>query len=290
MNKTNKIGIIGAGNVGKAISEHLFNKNMLEWVLARSNNSFINISGIIPKHLIIRSLSDIDTLPKYIILAVSENSIKYLAKQISDVFTDLSGLYFTHCSGTLSKYEIESLKKAGSSIAATHPYQTFYNSGADTLKNIPWGIDAENDSETQYSDLIEILGGKPVILSKEAVDNKELYHISAVAASNYLNTLISFSSELLKDINLDAETFLKPIIETTLKNNYEKIQSSKDTPLTGPIVRGDTDTIMKHITALNKNPSHLKQYQLMGRATLELAYEKQIIPEKKYKELKKIFT
>lgn len=290
MIKKQKFGVIGAGNVGSAVAKYLSHNEMLEWVLARTDNSFGNISDEIPESEIIRNIDDIISFPEFTIIAVSDTSIRNIADSITNKFSDLSEKYFTHCSGTLGKSELTPLENFGGTIAAAHPYQTFYNSGKDTLKGIPWGIDADISDEKEFAGMIRLLGGIPVILSDKAKVNKELYHISAVAASNYLNTLLSLSGELLIEIELDPELLLKPIIETTLKNNFGKIHIGGTTPLTGPIVRGDTDTIRKHITALDNHPTFLEQYKLMGRATLETAISKKIISREKYKELEKLFT
>jgi predicted short-subunit dehydrogenase-like oxidoreductase (DUF2520 family) len=288
MNEIKKIAVIGAGNVGKTIANYLSNNNLLEWILARSDNSYSKLLRIVPDDKIIRDISDIDNFPDYTILAVSDNSINQISKNISIFFSDLKGKYFSHCSGTLNKDELKPLEESGGIIAAIHPYQTFYNSSEETLKNIPWGIDCEVINESDFSELISILNGKPVILSDKAKKQKELYHISAIVASNYLNTLVALSSELLEEIDMEPEVFIKNIIDTTLDNNYKSLATKDELPLTGPIVRGDIEIIKRHINALSVHPLFLNQYKLIGLATLESAFNNNLLPIEKYNEIKSI--
>lgn len=286
-----KFGIIGTGKVGITLIEYLNSKDILEWVLARSEKSF-NIVKTIDKNIrIFRNISDIDCFPDYTILAVNDRSIRELSSGISHNNNDLSGKVFSHCSGTLPKEELISLCENNAIIGAAHPYQTFYEPEKSVLSGVPWGIDTDPQNENIFKEMIKVLSGKPVILNDKAKKLKELYHISAVAASNYMNTIISMSDDILKEINLNPEEILRPIIETTLKNNFKMLRGeTSQPPLTGPIIRGDVEIISKHIKALENYPELLIQYKLIGLATLESAYNKQLIGSKPYLKMKEVLS
>lgn len=290
MNKKVKIAVIGAGNVGSAIAQFLSDNNMLEWVIARSNHSYNRIKNFVPENKIIRNVSETTQFPELTILAVSDNSIRAISYEISQLFPDLINKRFSHCSGTLGKEELILLEKNGAKVAALHPYQTFFNSSKETLDNIPWGIDCHKYDEKEFSEFVSMLNGKPVILSEKAKNEKELYHISAIVASNYLNTLLSLSSELLKKIDMKPEVFLKTIIDTTLNNNYKSLHTENISPLTGPIVRGEANIIKRHLNALSKYPELINQYKLIGMATLRTAYNKNLLSEKTYIEIKTLLV
>lgn len=286
-----RFGIIGSGNVGITLSEYLQDINLLEWCYVHSDKSFIEAIKIIKKDNIIRNFDDLVSFPDYVIIAVNDSNIANIAKQIAEKQNELNGVLFSHCSGTLSADELNSLKKFGAITGATHPYQTFFYNRTEILTGISWGIDCKTEDENEFEKMINIFGGNPVFLSDKAKIQKELYHISAIVASNYLNTIISVSDELLNEIELDTEKFIKPIIKTTIENNLLSMQNSnKQIPLTGPIVRGDIQIISQHISALEKYPEIMQQYKLFGLATLEKAYSNNMIEKSKYLKIKKLLN
>jgi predicted short-subunit dehydrogenase-like oxidoreductase (DUF2520 family) len=125
--------------------------------------------------------------------------------------------------------------------------------------------------------IVEDLGG---IVLEIAEGKKTLYHAAAVAASNYLVTLIHLALELDQAAGLGSDTSLKallPLIRGTL-DNIEK----KGIPdaLTGPIARGDVATVSAHLTAMEKDtPGLLPLYQCLGLYTVNLAKAKGTISQ-----------
>jgi predicted short-subunit dehydrogenase-like oxidoreductase (DUF2520 family) len=93
-----------------------------------------------------------------------------------------------------------------------------------------------------------------------------------VVASNYLVTLLDLAIELNQLIGISEEDSIKaflPLILGTL-NNVKTLGIRR--ALTGPIVRGDIDTIMSHIKAIKtQDPQLLPLYMALGNSTVEIA-------------------
>ena len=105
-----------------------------------------------------------------------------------------------------------------------------------------------------------------IIISKE---NKSLYHAAAVTVSNFILGLVNNSLTYLKDCGFSEEIAMEalyPLIEFNLKNIKENgIMES----LTGPVERGDLETITSHCKVLNQRDK--KMYKLLSENILSIA-------------------
>ena len=120
-----------------------------------------------------------------------------------------------------------------------HPLQTLTKSrGPEQLDGAWAGVSAETaDARERGWWLAEALGLRPFDL---ADDRRALYHAGAAIASNYLVTLYRVASRLVAEAGAPPEA-LVPLMERTIENGFE---------LTGPIARGDWQTVERHREAL----------------------------------------
>src|SRR6266849_1969263 len=105
---------------------------------------------------------------------------------------------------------------------------------------------------------------------------KQIYHASAVFASNYFVVVEAVAQRLLRHAGLsDAEAWqaLRPLVEGTLENMSRQEPMAA---LTGPVARGDQATIRRHLEALTHDDAVL--YRALGRAALELAQKRGMDP------------
>jgi predicted short-subunit dehydrogenase-like oxidoreductase (DUF2520 family) len=143
-----------------------------------------------------------------------------------------------HCSGALSSDILSSARECGAVVATLHPLQSF--ASVDQAVTLVPGsfctIEGDKSALPIVRQMVEDLGG---ILLEITADKKTLYHAAAVAASNYLVTLIHLALELNEAAGLPGDTSfnaLLPLIRGTLSNiGVKGIPGG----LTGPIARGD---------------------------------------------------
>ena len=120
--------------------------------------------------------------------------------------------------------------------------------------------------------LVRDLGGKAFVLRAK---DKPLFHAACVFVSNFLDTLIDAGIELCVDAGIprrNAYRIFEPLIQQTLTNIARQgtIQA-----LTGPIERGDVETVRKHLAALSKRrPDLVQLYEALAARTLTLAARK----------------
>ncbi len=138
-----------------------------------------------------------------------------------------------------------------------HPLQTFTRSrGAEQLDGA-WAAVTADDAEGRARGvwLAETLGLQPFDL-REA--DRVLYHAGAAMASNYLVTLYRSASRLLVEAGAPPEALL-PLMRRTIDNHFE---------LTGPIARGDTATVDRHVAEMSARlPELVPMYRALAART-----------------------
>ncbi|MBA7540575.1 hypothetical protein ES705_32874 [subsurface metagenome] len=112
-----------------------------------------------------------------------------------------------------------------------------------------FALEAEEPLLNILKDMATALDGHWVELK---AGDKVVYHASAVIACNYLVTLVKLATDLWQTFAIpphQATQALLPLLRGTI-NNIDTVGIPQC--LTGPIARGDTGTIKKHLNALQK--------------------------------------
>jgi predicted short-subunit dehydrogenase-like oxidoreductase (DUF2520 family) len=138
-----------------------------------------------------------------------------------------------------------------------HPLQTFTRArGPEQLDGAFAAVTAETpEARERGLELARLLGLKPFALADDA---RPLYHAGAAIASNYLVTLHRVASELFRSAGAPPEA-LVPLMQRTIENGFE---------LTGPIERGDWETVEAHREAIRATRPDLEPlYDVLAEAT-----------------------
>jgi predicted short-subunit dehydrogenase-like oxidoreductase (DUF2520 family) len=138
-----------------------------------------------------------------------------------------------------------------------HPLQTFTRArGPEQLDGAFAAVTAETEEAREHGfELANLLGLRPFELADEA---RPLYHAGAAIASNYLVTLHRVASDLFRAAGAPPEA-LVPLMQRTIENGFE---------LTGPIERGDWDTVEAHRDAIRSTRPDLEPlYDVLAEAT-----------------------
>ncbi len=191
-----------------------------------------------------------------------------------------------HCSGAHPSTILSSAKDSGASIGSMHPLQSFAAGSSGNFKDIIVAIEGEKDAVNTAKKMAEDLGSICLTVKTEA---KTFYHASAVVASNYLVTVQDLALKLIEEAGIsgdDAFKVLSPLIKGTLAN-IEKVGTTK--ALTGPIARGDVETITRHLKEIGeKTPNLLLLYKTLGQYTVDIALAGGTISDQTANELKKM--
>jgi predicted short-subunit dehydrogenase-like oxidoreductase (DUF2520 family) len=195
-----------------------------------------------------------------------------------------------HVSGTLGLDALDALRPRHA-VGSFHPLQSFPAPRTpDAFRGITVAVDASTPSlRRRLAKLARDLGARP-----RHVDDSQraLYHAAAVFASNYLIAVVYEGVRLLEASGwprAEAERALIPLVEGVVANLRKRGTVGA---LTGPIRRGDVDTINRHLQALDRrsapsgrplrdgptSPQVGKTYRMLGAIALEIAKDAGLQP------------
>ncbi|HET8624222.1 MAG TPA: Rossmann-like and DUF2520 domain-containing protein [Gemmatimonadales bacterium] len=181
-----------------------------------------------------------------------------------------------HLSGVLDRSALAALTPTGAALGSFHPLQTVADAttAAARLKGAWAGLEGDPGALEAGERLAGWLGMRAVRLS---ADSKPLYHAAAVFVSNYTVALAAVAARLAQTAGVPADTADR-IYHPLLAGTAENLQSSSPAvALTGPIARGDLETVRRHLSALAGDERTL--YRLLGLETLALAREAGLEPD-----------
>ena len=281
-----KLGFIGAGTVGTALAARLAGRGYP--VVAVSSLSRASAQKLAQAAGGCRVFDDSQAVADNAELVFITTPDDAIASVVSRV-NWRPGHSVVHCSGADSTDILQPAKEAGAKVGAFHPLQTFA-SPRQAIENIPgstFALEAEEPLLSTLKDMAAALDGQWVELK---ASDKVLYHAAAVFACNYMVTLVKLATDLWQTFDVPQEKATKalvPLLRGTL-HNIETIGIPDC--LTGPIARGDTGTINKHLDALQQTAPHLiSTYRELGRQTIPIAVAKGKIDQSQAQELQTVF-
>lgn len=166
-----------------------------------------------------------------------------------------------HSSGALSSRELEPLRKAGLATASVHPLMTFVPHTNPSLTEVPFALEGDAKAVRIAKEIVPKLGAKTVSVP---ASNKSAYHAWATLASPlFLAFLVTLEEAALAAgiKRRDARTMSLPIIRQTL-DNYSLLGPPHS--FSGPIIRGDVQTVAKHLALLKAHQRTRKVYRALA--------------------------
>jgi predicted short-subunit dehydrogenase-like oxidoreductase (DUF2520 family) len=216
------------------------------------------------------SLSDL----KYcnlVMIAVPDDRIVHVASELSKLKLPFEKINFLHFSGSLDSSLLRPLKEKGANIASFHVMQTFSDYEPVNIEGSVCAVESVNENLRKILfDIAIDLKLKPFEISSS---DKLLYHIIGVIGVNFLSANFYNAAKLSESISSDIDlgSLLRPIVVQKI-NNILKNGAVK--ALSGPVERGDTDIIEKHIEELKDHRTVLLNYIASSLTLVDVALEK----------------
>ncbi|MBN2796441.1 MAG: DUF2520 domain-containing protein [Clostridia bacterium] len=254
-----KISFIGAGKVGTAFGKFINTNQQVVYYLSKSLDSAKKAATYVGCTYT-EDLSDLIENSDVIFITTPDHQISKVVSEIIDLEKNLEHKVFVHMSGAHPSSLLNPLKASKAKVASIHPLQTFSNieKASEDLKKAYFSYESEDEVLLPW---LRSITDRVILLKPE---DKVKYHLAACIYSNYLVTLMDFGNRMLSDLdlNFDGMTAMYPLIEATLNN---LIQSGSKKALTGPIQRGDINTLERHLQALKDEDLNL--YLSLAKAT-----------------------
>ena len=265
---TERVLIIGAGHVGRGLFRAFRSSGVSALGLhGRRPSGFATSSGALPP-----SIAEANT----IVIAVRDD-------QIDDVLADLiaergtggrgrlaSGTVIVHTSGGAEPELLPRLADLGLSGGTFHPLVPFANPerASELLKHAWIGIDGDEQARATSRRLAGHIGARTLEIPAGA---KSVYHAAAVMSSNFPVVLAAVASSMLTGLGIperSAQQAVHSLMEAAVSNMSG---TTPEEALTGPVARGESDTVMRHLSALRGDPEARAVYKRMSLAALEIA-------------------
>jgi predicted short-subunit dehydrogenase-like oxidoreductase (DUF2520 family) len=186
-----------------------------------------------------------------------------------------------HSSGALASDELNALRRAGAEVASVHPLMTFVNGSIPSLKGVPFAVEGDAAAVRAARRIVRDLGGEAFTIRQH---HKAAYHAWGAFASPLLVATLVTAEQVARKAGLSAVQARKkmlPIVRQTIAN-YEALGPAG--AFSGPIVRGDAETVRKHLQVLRKVPEAREVYLALARSALRY------LPARDRKELEKALT
>jgi predicted short-subunit dehydrogenase-like oxidoreductase (DUF2520 family) len=170
-----------------------------------------------------------------------------------------------HSSGALLSRELGPLRKAGIAVASIHPLMTFVAGTHSSLTGVPFAVEGDRAAMQVARRIIRKLGGESFSLPAA---RKAAYHAWATLTSPLLLAFLGTLEEAARAAGFtrkDARRKSLPIIMQTLAN-YSRLGPAPS--FSGPLVRGDAETVARHLAVLKKHPGPREVYVALARAAL----------------------
>ena len=170
-----------------------------------------------------------------------------------------------HSSGALSSRELDSLRTAGIAVASVHPLMTFVAGARPDLTGVPFAMEGDDAATRVARRIVGKLGGDSFTLPAA---RKAAYHAWATLTSPLLLAFLVALEEAAQAAGFtrqEARRKSLPIIRQTL-TNYSRLGPARS--YSGPLIRGDVETVAKHLAVLKNRPGAREVYSALARAAL----------------------
>ncbi|HWL66027.1 MAG TPA: DUF2520 domain-containing protein [Actinomycetota bacterium] len=257
--------LVGAGRVGTAVALLLQSKgHNVVAVSSRSRDSAAAAAERLGAP--VTSPDDLPAADLYLI-GTPAASLPEIGRSL--VATNrVSGSVLVHFAGAVGIEPLRECSDRGAFVGALHPVQACpdVDSARRNLPHSAWGITCTDGLDVWAKRLVEEdLEGRAVAVAEK---DRPLWHAGAVITSNGIAALLAAGEALLGDLGVEApEAVLGPLAAGTIAN--ARSGGGGAATLTGPLVRGEVDTIADHLGQLEAlDPNHSRNYRLASQLIL----------------------
>ncbi len=267
-----RIGIIGAGKVGGALCKSL--REVGVTVIGLTAGTEADTLAAAEKFQVkgFASNEELAVNCDVLFLTVPDRLVGEVAGELAQAFRNksdvqtLQGKTFFHCSGSLGLDELQPLTELGAEIGSLHPLQSFASADV-SFQGIYMAVDGTPKAQETGEAIATVLGAQIFVVPAA---ERKAYHAAACFASNYVVAAMAVAQELMSKWTPTPEAGLAALLalfDGTARNLHQSKLARE--ALTGPIARGDINTVKAHLAVLP--PKIAEVYKALGKETICLA-------------------
>ena len=270
---TDPIGIAGAGRVAQAMGRLLLECGFpVNCIASRNPKQASSAAMFIGGGVRSVGYGEIARHARRVLIAVPDSAVTNVSNLLADA--GIYGGIALHTCGTQGPDALRRLMDHGVSCGTIHPLQTIVNAeqGIGALRGCAFAVDGDGPAIRWAEEIAAKFEGEVLHIPQEL---RPLYHAGAVMASNYLVGLVGAAQQLIEMAGVEREASLRalaPLMRATLENI---LLQGPAAALTGPIERGDSETVATHLRALVIAPEQIQHlYRASGLEVLKMALDR----------------
>jgi predicted short-subunit dehydrogenase-like oxidoreductase (DUF2520 family) len=170
-----------------------------------------------------------------------------------------------HSSGALTSNVLSPLKRKGASTASLHPMMTFVPGTAPKMSGVPFAVEGDPTAVVAARQIAKRLGAEVFAIDRKF---KTLYHALGSFSSPLIVATLATAERVGRSAGLSASQtrrVIGPIVRQTMKNYLERGAAAA---FSGPIKRGDLDTVRRHLQELKRVPGASEVYRALVKSAL----------------------
>ena len=258
------VGVVGTGRAGSVIGAALKRAgHQVKACTAVTDLSKLRAEALLPGVAIL-SIEETVADRDLILLSIPDDVLAQVVSGLAATNAVSPGTFVLHLSGRYGIEVLRPLTEFGCLPLALHPVMTFTGTSIDLnrLSACPFGVTTHPTLRPVAETLVMEMGGEPVWVPEAS---RSLYHAALTFGANNLMTLVNQTSELLESAGItNPEALVAPLLSASLDNALR----NGDSALTGPIARGDAETVREHLRVLgNFDPAVTQAYRSLARLT-----------------------
>jgi len=263
-----EIGVVGAGRVGAPLGA----------ALARAGHDVVGVSAIseASRARAALLLPDVPILPadevvrgaELVLLTIPDDVLPGFIEGAAKAGLFQPGQIVVHTAGRFGIAVLEPAIRRGALALAIHPIMTFTGTAMDIerMHGAVFGVTALDSILPIAQALVLEIGGEPTVVAE---GDRIAYHAALAWSANFLNVIVAEGMDQLRAIGVtEPARALAPLLSAALDN----VLRSGDQALTGPIARGDVQTVAEHLRVMNeRSPQMRNAYDVLAQLTVRRA-------------------
>lgn len=264
--KSLRLGFIGAGKVGTSLGKYLKDRGFaISGYCSRTFSSAEEAADFVGA-IAYSNAAELAESSDAIFITVNDRNIKSVWDSLKSE-TDLKGKIVCHCSGALSSGVFDGAAELGVKAGSLHML-TAVGDKFESFKLLESSVfSAEGPAADVLKKIAESAGNRVEIIDAGV---KTKYHAAAVMASNLAVGLVGLAAELLKECGFSEESAYPALTPLFMGNAENMARLGIPEALTGPVARGDLETVRGHIECFGDGETDILAKEVYTSLTKEL--------------------
>ncbi len=271
------IAIVGPGNLGSALARALHQARYRVGEIVHHGGASAARARSLGREIGAAAVSTRDAALTADIMwiCVGDAAIAGCAAELAPR-AEWKGKIALHSSGALSSGELKRLQKRGAAVASVHPMMTFVRNVRPELNGVIFALEGDAKAVRAARRIATDLGGRAVRIDAR---HKPMYHAFGAFTSPLIVATLAAAERVAGKAGLDhasARAAIAPILRQTVANYLKRGPAGA---FSGPLVRGDVETVRRHLEVLRAAPEARAAYVALARSAIKT------LPVKKKREM-----